>query len=321
MRGLVAVCLWAALVAACGTLGGEGSDAADRGLEALPSRGAAGFADEGEVVLARSEGAPAGSSVVRLPEGGYRLVHARLTDGCLAAATSADGRSWEPGAALLCPEEAWQGEALRDPCALVAKGAVRLWYGTADGAGIGAATWDPASGGVEARADPVATPVSGGVLRKPHVVEAPGGALWMYVEVGRGGGIARHVSADDGATWSLDPAGVVLAPACAPEAPAPACARPSPPFDADAVGDPFVRRVTSPLGRTLWDLWYVGREGGEAALGFAGSFDGVAWSRYRDNPVLPSGVRPASPWVVELDGGTALLLDSVDGITLRLRGR
>ena len=76
------------------------------------------------------------------------------------------------------------------------------------------------------------------------------------------------------------------------------------------VFDPFVRTVTSPLGRTLWDMWFVSIEAGARAsqttLSFAGSFDGHRWSRYPDNPILSPEGGVASPWVEEQPDGVAL---------------
>ena len=57
----------ALLLSGCGTLGGEGPEAAERGTVALPSRGAAGFSDEATLALERAAGAPAGAAVVPSP--------------------------------------------------------------------------------------------------------------------------------------------------------------------------------------------------------------------------------------------------------------
>jgi len=317
MPRFVSISLLCMVLVGCGTLGEGDLEAAARGAHALPGRGADGFATEGDVVLARAHGAPAGASVLPWDDG-WLLVHARLTDGCLAVATSPDGLAWEPGESVACPSEDWHGEALRNPTALVRDGRVVVWYGSATGGGMGRLEYRPDTGDVTATRDPVLLPGREGTIRRPHVIAGADGDLILFAEVGRGEGIARALSDDGGRSWRREPAGL-LAPACAMEDPGPACERPSPPFDADGLGDPFVRQVVSPLGRTLWDMWYVGWDDGTAALGFAGSFDGLTWSRYPKNPVLPATIRPAAPFVAELPGGTALFLDSADGITLRLR--
>ncbi len=58
-------------------------------------------------------------------------------------------------------------------------------------------------------------------------------------------------------------------------------------FDAYAVSAPTVVVETGALGRTLYRLWYTGTDqpGGTVSIGLAGSFDGLAFERYTENPV------------------------------------
>ncbi len=88
-----------------------------------------------------------------------------------------------------------------------------------------------------------------------------------------------------------------------------------------SVADAFVRRSTSPLGRTLWDMWFVTTAVGDrtGALAFAGSFDGHRWSRYPDNPILAPLAGVSSPWVQDEAGGDALYVITGDKIIRRVR--
>lgn len=90
------------------------------------------------------------------------------------------------------------------------------------------------------------------------------------------------------------------------------------------LSDPFVRQVTSPLGRPLWDMWYVALPEGASrssatALSFAGSFDGYVWSRYPDNPILSPSGGVASPWVRQEPEGVALYVVTARKVVRRIR--
>jgi hypothetical protein len=58
-------------------------------------------------------------------------------------------------------------------------------------------------------------------------------------------------------------------------------------FDEEAVSAPTVITETSALGRTLYRMWYTGtdEDGGTVSIGLAGSFTGLAFERYAENPV------------------------------------
>jgi len=86
-----------------------------------------------------------------------------------------------------------------------------------------------------------------------------------------------------------------------------------------SVRDPFVRTVVSPLGRELWDMWFVLDEDGDGNLAFAGSFDGLTWVRYADNPILSPTGGVASPWIEEEFDGTALYVVTRGDVVRRVR--
>ena len=98
---------------------------------------------------------------------------------------------------------------------------------------------------------------------------------------------------------------------------------PDPDQQEGSVCDPFVRRSVSPLGRALWDMWFVTLKEGDrparSALAFAGSFDGHAWSRYPDSPILSPSGGVASPWVEREPGGDALYVITAGKAVRRFR--
>jgi len=61
-------------------------------------------------------------------------------------------------------------------------------------------------------------------------------------------------------------------------------------FDETAVGGASIS-ISNEAGRAVFDLWYAGRRAdGDWSIGFAGSYDGLLFKRFEDNPVVKSGV-------------------------------
>jgi len=61
-------------------------------------------------------------------------------------------------------------------------------------------------------------------------------------------------------------------------------------FDETAVGGASIA-ISNEAGRAVFDLWYAGRRAdGDWSIGFAGSYDGLLFKRFEENPVLKSGV-------------------------------
>ena len=303
--------LAAGCAAACGTQTELGGGAAN-----LPDRGAAGFDGEAEVALDIEAGNPLGATVAPTSDGGWWMLAGRIRGGCLGSAHSEDGVAFAPDEPpeWACPEAAWEGSSLRDPSVVMDGERVLVWHGLGSGAGIGLLAADSAGAAPIRLDEPVLLPEAAwedGRIEEPTVVRDPdGGGFVMLYSGGRGAGIGRAVS-DDGRSWRREP---VDAPILSPTADGES-------FDTAGVLAPFVRRSVSPLGRAQWDLWYVGKGAtGGLALGFAGSFDGRAWSRHPFNPVIDDSVRPGGPWVAEVPAGTALYLNSAElGITVRIR--
>jgi hypothetical protein len=134
---------------------------------------------------------------------------------------------------------------------------------------------------------------------------ATDGAVWLAAFV-RSGSIWLARS-DDGETWVAD-----TAPTLEPTGIADS-------FEKTAVASPHLAWLVESTGRGHWALWYGGLEDppdpGDApryAIGYAASFDGMAWGRLAGGrPVLAA---PAGAPAVLVDGPRAtLLFDAVNG--------
>ncbi|MFH2008551.1 MAG: hypothetical protein ABI333_18330 [bacterium] len=70
-------------------------------------------------------------------------------------------------------------------------------------------------------------------------------------------------------------------------------------FDEAAVGAPTIT-ITNDSGRPVYDMWYSGvRADGDLCIGFAGSYDGLLFKRFDENPVLKPGIpAEADPSVI-----------------------
>ena len=120
-----------------------------------------------------------------------------------------------------------------------------------------------------------------------------GGQVFIYA-LGADGTIHAFVSPD--AMQPFSDKGSVLGPS-----------REDGGFDAFAVSAPSVQVEQSALGRTLFRLWYAGtdQDGGTVSVGLSGSFDGLRFERYAENPVRFHADVPSVYPVA--DGGFAML--------------
>lgn len=142
-----------------------------------------------------------------------------------------------------------------------------------------------------------ATPEEGTWLGHPTVVWH-GDAVLLYYTAGPPGALfAATVNAQDGGAMAVerldaDPILDGRTPALGPN---PLLGL----FDETAVGGASIA-ITNEAGRAVFDLWYAGRRAdGDWNIGFAGSYDGLLFERYEENPVLKSGVpMEADPCVV-----------------------
>lgn len=313
--GLGMLSLW--VVSACGAAASDGGGDTD-----LPTRGAGPFGklepDPATpvlepVLIADPDGLEHWRSPILAKEGDstYSVIFSALGEGGAVIRRAAGVSLTEgPGAieTLLEPEDPWEATRLEHP-SLVWPGVghpVGLFYE----AGAGAIGYAGAVDGLvfERHAgNPVL--VGDGLEEGARVGEPAGiwhqGDLWLYYAAPERGAIfaVRFPGGDlsnperldgDARTPERDP---VLGPNTFDEQ-----------FDVGGVGAPFVR-ITSWAGRPVFDLWYRGWDAsGDSTVGFAGSFDGLGYKRFDENPVLPAGgVQETDPCVISMGVGSLML--------------
>ncbi|MCA9562243.1 MAG: hypothetical protein KC561_02080 [Myxococcales bacterium] len=223
--------------------------------------------------------------------------------------TSADGITFGDPSVVLGAELAWQEGRLGSPSVVFYRGEYRLWYEAGTSAvAVGAAR---SADGVSWTSDPnpVLVSTDGEVLSAPAVTFFLD-RLTMYVsstiqieDDGETEARTRIVRVDspDGATWTRG--AIVLAPGedCVGDD-----GEATPCWDSKYVQAAGLRVSQSPTGRPLLDMWYTGGLNDNANIGFAGSYDGTAFSRYDLNPILDGRGDENSPGIIEF--GDRLLL-------------
>jgi hypothetical protein len=189
-----------------------------------------------------------------------------------------DARTFEDAVDVLVADA---GGSIADPCALEVAGEVWLYFGVPGGLGRARST-DGLGGRAFARdATAIALVGSKGpwetdAPRAPSVVRLPDGSFRLFYASGAAIGEAESA---DGATFTRldadtstpEPDPVVVASAPVDPTTLPEGVRL--PFDDEAVDDPSVERVLTPLGRVQWRLHFTGRDRrGGSSIGFAGRF-------------------------------------------------
>ncbi len=337
--GRLAIGWLAAAGAGCGTLGGDGG-----GANELPNRGivpyekvTVGGADAGASDVGADVAPAPGSPFVLQPEDpkGQRIAEpSAVVDGgrvvlfagvrtvkggatVIARAEAEDGVRFGPLETVLAAEGGpeWFGGAIGAP-AVVRDGERWLMaFAVGDGAGIGLATSEDGVAFTPG-AGPVLTAEGedeAGGVGSPSLVVGPEGLVLFYEARREAGGPAhlRRASSPDGVTFTRDGAVLEGGVDCLdPQGEPETC------WDAFSVETPEARLATTATGRRVWRLFYAGRASakGKADLGFAASFDGLVFERYRFNPVLDDSVDERAPSNV-LSGGRYLLYFAEDRST------
>ena len=193
----------------------------------------------------------------------------------------------------LAADQPWEGGSVAAPHVFAAGDALIMYY-------QGGAPTGPTAIGIARSDDDGATwqklgPVLGDAAA-PTVVEVYG-QTWLFVTRAGMDGIWRAV--DSGAGFTLDAAPVI--------APRPTLEGA---FDAVTVGDPFALATpTFDPAVVRIGLWFTGTVADPpdaSAVGYAASFDGVAWERY--GAERPQLFAPATGPTVLLSSSRALML-------------
>lgn len=282
-------------------------------VQSGPEGGAADLPNAGILPFVVAEGdAPIdakGKSYTRpwalpLPGGGYRAWIAEAEakgPERIIAVDAPDAVTWslEGAAVALSPSEAWEAGSVSAPCVRLDAGAWAMWYVGGGGAGIGIAVSADGAAWTRGPSNPIFTPqgweAEGAGLDAPSVV-SDGQTYRMYYLGGGGAGVGVAVSGD-GLHWERLGAGPVLAATGDP-------GDGTVPWDRDALTGLSVIRDTTSADRPLYRLWYGAarrKQSGdlEEAIGYAGSFDGLAFTRMEANPVIfAAGYGSSDPWIV-----------------------
>ncbi len=272
-----------AMTLGCAAEGGDEGGAAN-----LPDRGISGWErteiDDEPFVVRADDAALAGASAIVIDGRVVVYGHRVNSDGSFElfrAQGDAAGLVFEPATAI--------GLAGRDPSVVFND---RFWlaYMTADGIAI--ATSDDGL-------DFVVQPVTGVATGRTHpslVVE--GERVRLYLSTGT---TLVHSEATTALAFGAETEVLAPDPECFDTA-----GEPETCWDADAITEAEVRRARTATGQTVYRMFYAAHDGGSTELGFAASFDGLAFTRYAYNPVVEGTGNERSPTSV-LAGDTYLL--------------
>lgn len=299
---------WFLILAGCGL--GFG-DTPTGGADNLPTVGAGPYgkpaidfdtpADE-PFVVADSAASLRDPAVLPAPGGGFRLWFARTPDDGtgasdiayaeLPAVTELPTRGPE---VVMSPDQAWEEGRVAAPAVVDTGDELVMYYegGHGDAAATGRAiSHDGGTTWQKYDQNPVVP------LLRPTAALTPDGWL-MYGVLPGEPGIWRATSAD-GLAWTLGDAPVIVPRPNLPEA-----------FDTLAVTDPYILVRETPAGRLHYGLFFAGwdppADEPAAAIGYAGSYDGVVWERFGGpEPVLDPGI-PS-------EHGPAVVVDAAQGV-------
>lgn len=227
--------------------------------------------------------------------------------------TSPDGRHFEAGEPVLSPELDWEEGWITAPEVLRHGGVFYLWYvGGRTRTALGLAT--SSDGRTFTREPAPVLEVAADQRITAASVVRLGGRFTLFYGVATPNGeddppptVIHRADSLDGIDWTAR--GQVLGGGerCANDrGDEIRC------WDQTYVDAPAARVAVTPTGRTLVDLWYTGGITGNSGIGFAASFDGLRFSRFRHNPVLGDGSPERSPTVV--DRGAEVLMYYADRV-------
>jgi len=271
------------------------------GADNLPTLGAGPYgkpqvdfdtpADE-PYVLEDSGASLVDPSVLERADGGFRLWFGREPDN-----TENQSEIWyaeipditelpdQSPRVTLTATEPWEEDRVAAPSVIALGDDHLVMYYEAGVAPPAIGRADSTDGGQSWQKSPE-NPVLGNAT-EPSVIELDG--MWrLYITLPGSEGIFLAES-EDGIDWVLDDTPVLVPRPDLPEA-----------FDSLSVSDPgAIARVTE-AGQILYGMFFNGtNDDGVAAIGYAGSFDGVAWERFGGpdavlHPVAPEEHGPSA---------------------------
>lgn len=271
-------------IAGCAAEGGD-----DGGAANLPDRGISGWErteiDDQPFVLKADDAALAGASAIVVDGRVVLYGHRANADGSFElfrAVGDALGLTFDAPTAI--------GIAGRDPSIVFTD---RYWlaYTTTEGIAIASS-----SDGVAFTVEP-SSGIAAGRTHPSIVVE--GERVRLYLSTGT---TLVHTEATRALAFGAETEVLAPDPECFDTSgEVETC------WDADAITEAEVRRARTATGQTLYRMFYAAHDGGSTELGFAASYDGVAFSRYAYNPVVTGSGNERSPTSV-LAAETYLLL-------------
>jgi hypothetical protein len=197
---------------------------------------------------------------------------------------------WQPSGAVFVAEQAtWEAGRVSAPFVIRRGGELLLLYVGGAGAGLGLAR---STDGVNWERDPnnpIVSPTGweddgDAPLGSPSLALHPDGSSWIWYTAASGAAVAAVRETPDGG-WTRVADAPLFEPQVGPDGDV---------WERDRIVSCRVFRAQSPLGRAMLRMWYAGARqtsggGLDTGVGFAGSFDGVAWDRAVSNPVLRLG--------------------------------
>ncbi|MCA9524350.1 MAG: hypothetical protein KC609_25455 [Myxococcales bacterium] len=300
-------CALALVGVVCGKLGGKGG-----GDDNLPTSGIIPFSEIEQDETFRFTG-PAvtlegatqiGGAAVLAVDGRYRMWFAATRDGetAIYVATSDDGLRFvaEP-TPLLRPSADWHGTSLAAPSIVRRSGGFELYLEANDGTAIARASSLDGTAFVLEPA-PVLSPGldwEEGRVASPSAV-LDGERLLLFYEGGQGKGIGLALS-EGGAAFVKSPQ-PLLAPSGDEGR-----------WDTTFIGTPRVIRVVQVTGRPIFRLYFAGGKDARRSIGYAGSFDGLQFSPFVENPIFVPRENVIEPCVIPFQSGFMMYFNRISG--------
>lgn len=84
-------------------------------------------------------------------------------------------------------------------------------------------------------------------------------------------------------------------------------------WDATYIGTPRVTRVVQITGRVIFRLYFAAGKEAKRSIGYAGSFDGLAFGSFSENPIFVPKDNVVEPHVIPYQGGFLMFFTRISG--------